>query len=79
MMHLLSVKQIATRTGESYETIRSLAGRRIRGADNGFPLPDVAVGDEGRGRTYGWTPSVIDEWHAGYAAHRPHSRSAKVV
>lgn len=77
MMRLLSVKQIAARTGEPYETIRSLAGRRLRGADNGFPLPDVAIGDKGRARTYGWAPNAIDSWHARYMEHRPHSRAAK--
>ncbi|UYL87870.1 helix-turn-helix DNA binding domain protein [Gordonia phage Malisha] len=77
MMYLLSVKQIAARTGEPYDTIRSLAGRRLRGADNGFPDPDVAIGDEGRARTYGWTADAIDSWHEVYVANRPHSRAAK--
>lgn len=78
MMHLLSVRQIADRTGVPYGSIKSLVSRRLSGADNGFPAPDVAIGettDAGRGLTYGWSPDAIDRWREGY---RPgHSRARK--
>lgn len=78
MMHLLSVRQVADRTGIPYGSIKSLVSRRLGGANNGFPLPDVAIGETtaaGRGLTYGWSPDAIDRWHAEY---RPgHSRVKK--
>ncbi|WLP90278.1 hypothetical protein [Gordonia sp. NB41Y] len=82
MLHFLSAKQISTRTGEPYGTVKSLISRRLTGADNGFPEPDIAVGEAveggGRGLTYGWAPDVIDRWHAEYATTKGHSRARKV-
>ena len=76
MIRALSLRQIADRTGEHYETVKSISGRRLRGADNGFPDPAVSIG-EGRGLTYGWMADDIDAWHADYVANRPHSRAPK--
>lgn len=78
MKQYLSSKQIAARTGEPYDTIRSLLVRRI-GKDAGtFPLPYVVIGETGsRAATYGWRAEDIDKWHADYKLNKPHSRTPK--
>lgn len=74
----LSVKQVAERTGQPYETIRSLAFRRISKDAGEFPLPAVVIGElGGRSATYGWEVREIDAWFAVYSLNKPHSRSGK--
>lgn len=70
--HYLSLRQIADRAKAhglklEYNTIKSLAQRRIHDGTGNFPLPDAQVGEhtpEGGGRqvTYGWLERTIDEW-----------------
>ncbi|RRQ26334.1 hypothetical protein DK926_19015 [Rhodococcus sp. Eu-32] len=79
MKRYLSVKQIAERTGQPYETIRSLAGRKISKGAGDFPLPACVVGElGGRSATYGWDDREIDDWYAGYALNKPHARSKMI-
>lgn len=76
MKRYLSVKQIAARTDQPYETIRSLVGRRIAKGAGDFPEPSVAIGElGGRSATYGWDERDIDKWFADYAINKPHSRT----
>lgn len=80
MKHYLSVKQIAARTGQPYETIRSLVGRRIAKGVGDFPEPSVVIGElGGRSATYGWDERDIDTWFTEYAVNKPHSRSGKAT
>lgn len=78
MKQYLSSKQIAARTGEPYDTIRSLLVRRIGKGAGTFPLPYVVIGETGsRAATYGWRAEDIDKWHEVYARNKPHSRAPK--
>ena len=68
-VHLyLSLRQIAERTpGLQYNSVKSLAQRRIHDGKGTFPLPDAQIGEhdpEGGGRqvTYGWLERTIDDW-----------------
>ncbi|ORI13412.1 hypothetical protein [Rhodococcus sp. 1168] len=76
MKQYLSVKQIAARTEQPYETIRSLAGRKLSKDAGDFPLPACVVGERGgRTATYGWDAKDIDRWFETYSENKPHSRS----
>lgn len=78
MEQFLSVKQVALMVGEPYETVRSLARRRIASGAGSFPLPACVIGETGsRAATYGWAAADVDAWHSVYVKNRPHSRAAK--